>query len=76
MGQERLGEALDRAVVSLRSASERLGPVHPETLLRLQRVGAVAFQAGDMRTAEEVLDVVLGARRRSADPHGPAWPRL
>ena len=71
VGQERLGEALDRAVSSLRSSAERLGPVHPETLLRLQRLGAVAFQAGDMRTAEEALDAVLGARRRSADPHDP-----
>ena len=70
-GQERFGEALEHAVSVLRASAERLGPDHPDTLLRLQRVGAVAFLAGDMRTAEEALDAVLERRRRSADPEGP-----
>ena len=61
--QERFQEALDHAVAELRERCERLGPMVPETLARLELVGLAASTAGEFATGEAMLDATLEAYR-------------
>ena len=69
---ERFAQAFLVAVGELRDRCSAKGPLSPETLLSLHRVGTIAHLAGDQGTADDVLGAVLEARRRVLPDGDPA----
>ena len=69
---ERFAEAFLVAVDELRDRCSSKGPMSPEALLSLHRVGTIAHLAGDQGTADDVLGAVLEARRRVLPEGDPA----